>query len=235
VEARDGGEEAHLSGGDDLPVLPHARVLVEVPAAGLVEHGVGRRVAQRRGGVVHRHRRRALLLRVLHHRRHHGVRHHVPRDDVHDHAEVAEEAREVLLGVADDERVDGARALHPPRQRVRPDAGDDAGAHHHHGHVAAELPQQHLPYGLGEDVGVGPPEVASTLEAQLLHGLPLGRLAGVAVAGGVHHHELLLGFSDEPQLGVDVKVGAFPQRLAGLDGLLQDEALPVAAYISCMQ
>jgi hypothetical protein len=63
--------------------------------------------------------------------------------------------------------------------------------------------------------------VASPPEAKLLHGLPLRRHR--LVTGELYG---LLGFSDEAQLGVDVEVRAFSQRLAGLDGFLQDETLP---------
>jgi hypothetical protein len=52
-------------------------------------------------------------------------------------------------------------------------------------------------------VGVGPPEVTSPLDAQLLHGFPLLRLLRVVPVG-----DLILHFSDEAQLGVDVEVCA---------------------------
>ena len=250
AEPRDGSEESHLVVGDDLAVVLYARVLLEVASAGAVEDGVRHRVAQRRGGMVYRHGRlraaagaAAALHGVRHHGRQHGVHHHVPRDDVHHHAEVGEERRDLPLGVADDERVDGARALHPPRHRVRPDAGDDAGPHDHHRHVAVAatellLPQQHLAHGLGEDVRVGPPEVARPLQAQLLHRLPLRRsrvVAAGAGAGGIRRRRhIILDVADEAQLVVDVEVHAFPQRLAGLDGLLQDQLRAVAGHIGCM-
>ncbi|WVZ91682.1 hypothetical protein U9M48_037822 [Paspalum notatum var. saurae] len=228
VEPGDGGEEVHLPGGDDLAVLADARLLVEVAASRLVEHVVGGRVAQRGGGVVDH--LRAGVARVRHGGGHHGVHHHVPRDDVHDEVEVGQEARQVLLGVADDDGVDGARALHPPGHRVRANAGDDAGPHDHHGNVAAELPQEHLAHGLGEHVRVGPPEVPGALQPQLLHRLALRQLLVVGVGGG---GELLLHLSDQAQLGVEVQVRALAQRLARLDGLLQDQALSEARNKGC--
>ncbi|BAT06670.1 Os08g0557850, partial [Oryza sativa Japonica Group] len=224
-EAGDGLEEVHLLGGDDLAALPNPRLLREVPPPGLVQHRVRRRVPQRRAHVVHRRPLLPGLAGVRHRRRHHRVHHHVPRDDVHHQVQVAQEARQVLLRVPDDERVDRPRPLHPPRHRVPLDARDDARPHHHHAAGAGDRRrrrralqqhpgQHHLAHGLGEDVGVGPPEVARPGEPQLLHRLP-PRLVVVVFNLPTH-------VGHQPKLRVHVQVHPLSQRPPLLERPLLD-------------
>ena len=149
---------------------------------------------------------------------------------VHGELEVGEEAGEALLGVADEDGVDGPGAFDPPGERLLLDAGDDAGPHDDAGDAnAGELPRQrHLPERLGEDVGVGPAELPGPGEAQLLHGLPLVLLLRV-VAG-----DLPLVVTGQPQLGVDVQLRLrLPQRLALLERPLLDHPLLLAHHIGC--
>uniref|UniRef100_A0A0E0M4P6 Uncharacterized protein n=1 Tax=Oryza punctata TaxID=4537 RepID=A0A0E0M4P6_ORYPU len=130
---------------------------------------------------------------------------------VHDEVQVGEEAGEALLGVADDDGVDGAGALDPAWERVPVDARDDAGPRDHHGDAVPAaarggagagdelLLKHHLSHGLGEDVGVGPTEVARPLQPEILHRLPLG----LGVAGVL---QLLPLLADKPELRLDVQL-----------------------------
>uniref|UniRef100_A0A0A9CUF9 Uncharacterized protein n=1 Tax=Arundo donax TaxID=35708 RepID=A0A0A9CUF9_ARUDO len=164
---------------------------------------------------------------MRHRRRHHRVHHHVTRDHVHGQVEVSQEARQVLLRVPYQDRIDRPGPFDPSWQGVL-DAGDDAGPHDDDGDVAPELPHHHLSQSFGENVRVGPSKLSSSVQAKLFHGLPLVLLRVVL-------RQLLLGIPCQPQLRLDVQLRSrsLPQGLTLPERPLLDQPLLLPNHISC--